>query len=96
MKNITIFALQNCDRCKELINNLRQGNISCNVIYDKGNDSLFDRIESIVKTNTYPIVRISNNNSYIYIVNFNSKSFNNNIIKYNKVNDIIEIIKNNI
>jgi len=94
MKMTTVFALQGCDKCKELINKLRQESISCNVIYDEGNDSLFDRIESIVKTNTYPIVRISNNNSYTYIVYLDSKSFNNNIIKYNKVNDIINIINN--
>ena len=94
MKMTTVFALQGCDRCKELITKLKQESISCNVIYDKGNDSLFDRIESIVKTNTYPIVRISNNNSYTYIVYMDSRSFNNNIIKYNKVNDIINIINN--
>ena len=96
MKMITIFALQGCDKCKELINNLKQESISCNVVYDEGNDSLFDRIESIVKTNIYPIVRISNNNSYIYIVYLDSRSFNKNIIKYNKVNDVINLIKNNI
>jgi glutaredoxin len=96
MKMITIFALQGCDKCKELINNLKQETISCNVVYDEGNDSLFDRIESIVKTNTYPIVRISNNNSYTYIVYLDSRSFNKNIIKYNKVNDVINLIKNNI
>jgi glutaredoxin len=94
MKMTTVFALQGCDRCKELINKLKQKNISCTVVYDEGNDSLFDRIESIVKTNTYPIVRISNNNSYTYIVYLDSRSFNNNIIKYNKVDDIINIINN--
>lgn len=94
MKMTTVFALQGCNKCKELINKLRQESISCNVVYDENNDSLFDRIESIVKTNTYPIVRISNNNSYTYIVYLDSKSFNNNIIKYNKVNDIINIINN--
>lgn len=100
---ITVFAIQGCSKCKELIKILNIENIDYKVIYDDEHESLFDNIEEIVESSTYPIIgiqfsydlsgRIGND---IYIVNIDSESNEPYVLKYNNINEAVKLIKQNI
>jgi len=101
---ITIFAIQGCSKCKELIEILSIENIDHYVYYDDDiyND-LYDYIEDIVECNTYPIIGIEfpyglagNIGNNIYIVNINSKSNEPYVLKYNNIEEAFKLIKQNI
>lgn len=99
---INVYALQGCDKCSKLVNELKVEGISCNIIYDTDNDELFDELEELVDCTNYPIVVVHPNNILevldfngkdTYIIPSECKSKKSNIINYNDVFDIINIIK---
>lgn len=101
---ITIFAIQGCNKCKELIEILNIENIDYRVYYDEDiYEDIYDYIENIVECNVYPIIgiqfsydlsgRIGNDR---YIVSINSKSNEPYVLKYNNINEAVKLIKQNI
>jgi hypothetical protein len=102
---IIIYALKECNKCKEIIGVLSQENISYKVIYDNEQEDLFDLLEENLKTTSYPIIEVfkrdiensdiifGRDNNISYIVYQDSKSIQPYVKKYKSINQAIELIK---
>lgn len=96
---INVYALKGCDKCTTLIKELKIEGISCHVIYDDGNEELFDELEERLDCYNYPIIEIHPNKLLDmstfnkYIVSSECKSKKSYVIPYDEVYDIINILK---
>ena len=96
---INVYALKGCDKCTTLINELKIEGISYHVIYDEGNDDLFDELEERLDCYYFPIVEVHPNKLLDmstfskYIISSECKSKKSYLIRYDEVYDIINILK---
>ena len=96
---INVYALKGCDKCTTLIKELKIEGIPYHVIYDEGNDDLFDELEERLDCYNYPIVEVHPNKLLDmstfnkYIISNECKSKKSYLLKYDQVYDIINILK---
>jgi len=96
---INVYALKGCDKCATLINELKIEGIPYHVIYDEGNDDLFDELEERLDCYNYPIVEVHPNKLLDmstfnkYIISSECKSKKSYLVRYDEVYDIISILK---
>jgi glutaredoxin len=103
---IIIYALKECNKCREIIRVLSQEKISYKVIYDNEQEEFFDLLEENLKTTSYPIIEINKVEDIFYVNNIFGKDNNRSYIvymdsisnlpfvkKYNSINQAIELIK---
>lgn len=103
---IILYALKECNKCKEIIKVLSQEKIVYKVVYDNEQEDFFDSLEYYLETTSYPIIEINKvedifyvsnifgkNNNRSYIVYMDSKSNLPFVKKYNNINQAIELIK---
>lgn len=93
---ITIFALEGCKKCKQLIELLNKELIEHKVYHEDNNEKLYDRIEQIVDCYTYPIIELSYRYNRLYITDNSSTSKEKYILKYNDIEHAFKLIKENI
>jgi hypothetical protein len=69
MKEVKVLALDGCNHCKTLVSSLKAKNVSFEVVDEGKEGALYDRMESLLKINHYPMVIIEGTGSgaiYLY------------------------------
>lgn len=85
---IRVFALETCDKCKELKNGLDKNNIQYQYINISKNDKLGDKLEEVYKCTSYPMVL---KNDIIFLP-YTSLPITSNIKIYNSITELVNLI----
>ena len=72
MEKVIVLGLPRCSHCKALIEGLDDKGILYKLLDANDNSQLADRMESLLKTNEYPIVIVEGTRGSIYLYRVDS------------------------
>lgn len=85
---IRVYALETCDKCQQLKDELDRNGIKYQYINISKNDKLGDKLEEVYKCTSYPMVL----NKSIMLLPYTSLPINPNIKIYNSITELIQIL----
>ncbi len=88
---IMVYALETCDKCNQLKNELDKNGIPHHYVNISKNDKLGDRLEGMYRCTSYPMVLI-NKVEPIMLLSSTSLPITPNIKIYNSIPELIQII----
>jgi glutaredoxin len=86
---IIVFALETCDKCNMLKDELDKNSIQYQYINISKNNTLGDKLEDVYKCTSYPMI-ISND---IMFLPYTSLPINPGIEIYNSIAELLQILK---
>jgi glutaredoxin len=86
---IIVFALETCDKCNMLKDELDKNSIQYQYINISKNNTLGDKLEDVYKCTSYPMI-ISND---IMFLPYTSLPITPNIKIYNSIAELLQILK---